>query len=359
MERFTAMVRSFLLVFAALCGVFLSLVSIESLWVHRLVSDLRAQVVGPDGQTPQKILKAGDVAPETTTLLAVGDIAACESREGLSDLMPATFDLLGASSAFLPSEAPANLTAELARNWPDAPIIAVGDTVYGRGTPIEYKHCFEPTWGALKDRILPAPGNHEYGTPGAFGYFDYFGAQAGEERRGWYAVRTAGWLILSLNSEVDASAGSEQSVWLDQQLNAADNACVMAFYHRPAHSLKRRGGNENAILLFDQLQKGGAAVVLNGHNHFYERTRALAADGTIDEARGTVAFTVGTGGKQNSELPMGPTTAAAAFDRIGMLKLDLQKGAYAWAYIDARTKAVLDQGEAACNPERDLEIATN
>lgn len=88
-----------------------------------------------------------------------------------------------------------------------APILALGDIVYSSGSPREFSNCFEPIWGELNSRTLPASGNHEYPTPSAFAYYDYWGTQAGPDRRGYYAVEYNDWLILSLNSEVKAGPG--------------------------------------------------------------------------------------------------------------------------------------------------------
>lgn len=192
----------------------LGLAAIEFQGTGYAVSTARAFLTEPTGPIPQAIIEAGTFSDGTTTLLAAGDIASCDARPGMAAKLPVTMDLLGFESALDPSTARANETVALAEKWPDAPILALGDTVYSRGRPVEFAHCFDPVWGSLKPRILPAPGNHEYRTPGAFGYYDYFGAQAGPDRPGWYAAKVPGWLILSLNSEVDASPGSVQSDWL-------------------------------------------------------------------------------------------------------------------------------------------------
>ena len=313
-------------------------------------SKVRAFAGVPNGTAPQAILDRGIAANGTTALLAAGDIVKCEERPGLKDLLPATAELLGLRSALDPTTASAMETAELAQTFPDIPILALGDTVYSRGSPAEFAHCFEPVWGNLKPRILPTPGNHEYRMPGAFGYYDYFGAQAGPDRKGWYALRAPGWLILSLNSEADAAPGSLQGEWLAGQLSGAEGACVLAFYHKPAHSLADRDKRENAVELFRQLQKGGAALVLNGHNHFYERTAPLDGQGRPVGEKGTVAFTVGTGGRTRDPLPFVAATRTATFGMTGLLKLALGKRHYEWSFISARTKRTLDQGSARCTP---------
>src|SRR5206468_9702249 len=94
-------------------------------------------------------------------LLAAGDIASC-----LSTGDEATAQLISANSGT---------------------VATLGDNVYERGSGAEFTTCFDPTWGAFKDRIRPAPGNHEYLTPGGQGYFDYFGAAAGKIGQGYYS----------------------------------------------------------------------------------------------------------------------------------------------------------------------------
>ena len=339
-----------------LVGVFLVLLAVATVESQRfgyVISEARAFVASPEGPGPQDIIEAGISVDGTTTILAAGDIADCDERPGLADKLPTMMDFLGFDSALDPATALANETADLASDWPDTPILALGDTVYSKGRPAEYAHCFEPVWGALKSRILPAPGNHEYRSPGAFGYYDYFGPQAGPDRRGWYAVRVPGWIILSLNSEVDASPGSPQSDWLRDRIGEAGDACILAFYHKPAHSLVERDDREHAVDLFRQLQRGGATLVLNGHNHFYERTMPLGPSGAPDAETGTVAFTVGTGGLTDDAAPKIETTEAAVFGRTGMLRLELRDGAYSWGYVDALSRDVLDEGTASCNPMRE------
>ena len=294
---------------------------IEGQLIVYAFSQTRAFFNPPSGPTPQKIASSLTASEETVVLLAAGDIAYCEAPPSLSKAIPATMNLFGEPTAFEHEKALANETLALAQLWPNAPVLAIGDTVYGRGTPIEYENCFEPTWGQLKPRLLPAPGNHEYGSTAAFGYFDYFGTQAGSDRKGWYALTLHNWLILSLNSEVDAGPGSNQGKWLSQRLRENPDKCVLAFFHRPAYSLKDRGGREHAIALFKQLQQAGTTLVINGHNHFYERTKPLNENGEPVPEGGTVAFTVGTGGRITDAKQQKSHTEAAVFEKTGLLKL--------------------------------------
>lgn len=329
-----------------------SVVAIEWQYLSYAASTLRqatGTVPAPEFRPASAVI---DPEAESLTLLAAGDIVDCPMRPGLAKLLPTTAHLIGLPTAFDLSDVAAAKTAALAESWPNAPILALGDLVYNSGTPAEFAECFDRIWTGLTPRTLPTPGNHEYVTPDAFAYYDYWGDRAGPDRRGYYAVETAGWLILSLNTEIEAGPGTDQSLWLQDQLDTAPDKCVLAFYHKPAHSLQRRGGSEMAVALFRQLQRSGATAVLNGHNHFYERTYPLDAAGRIDATTGTRSFIVGSGGRTSKVRPTIATTETAVFQTTGLLRLELGEGRYHWWYHDADTGTVLDTGTAACNPAR-------
>lgn len=334
-----------------------SVAAIERQYLSYAASTLR-QATGT-AQTTELPPPAAVIDPgtESLTLLAAGDIVDCPMRPGLTKVFPTTAHLLGLPTAFDLSDVSAAKTVELAETWPEAPILALGDLVYNSGTPAEFADCFDPIWSGLAGRTLPTPGNHEYATPDAFAYYDYWGDRAGPDRRGYYAFETADWLILSLNSEIEAGPGSDQSRWLQDRLDATPDKCVLAFYHKPAHSLQRRGDSENAVALFQQLQRNGATAVLNGHNHFYERTYPLDASGQPDLRTGTRSFIVGSGGRMSKVRQSVATTEAAVFRTTGLLRLELGAGRYQWWYHDAETDSVLDTGTAACNPARPALVA--
>lgn len=340
----------------------LAVAAIEAQWVGYAGSAIRR--IAPEGRAaplssgPAAVINdAYQTGTGTLTLLAVGDIVDCPARPGVAEKLPETADLLGLRSAFDLSDVAASQTARLAQTWPDAPVLALGDLVYRSGRAVEFSDCYNPVWGGLRDRTLPTPGNHEYKTPGAFGYYDYWQDRAGPDRRGYYATRADNWLILSLNSEVDAGPQSDQGRWLRQTLNTAPEDCVLAFYHKPAFSLQERGDREDAVLLFDQLQEAGATLVLNGHNHFYERTAPMGMYGETNYVNGTIAFTVGTGGKTSTAKPVLDTTAAAVFGSVGLLRLELSADRFRWWYHDATKDKIADTGEARCNPARQAIVA--
>lgn len=302
------------------------------------------------GKRPDVVMdNAATNAGGLTTILAVGDIVDCSEPKGMKRDLTALASWVGLDDPLDPSKVAAVQVVELAKNWPDAPILALGDIVYRRGTPREFTDCFDPIWGEISDRTLPAPGNHEYRTPAAYAYFDYWGQQAGPERRGYYAVQHNNWLILSLNTEIEADPASAQGKWLAETLAASSEQCILAYYHRPAHSSKTRSSDGNEGELFEQLALAGTDIILNGHSHFYERTHPLNSNGDVVSEGGTVSFVVGTGGRSPAgKMDLANFTAKAVFREQGLLRLDLHNDSYGWAFHSVNEAAVLDDGRREC-----------
>lgn len=248
-----------------------------------------------------------------------------------------------------PADSKAARVAELVRRS-DELVLALGDATYPVGAPREFTDCFQPTWGIFKGRIRPTPGNHEYMTPDAEGYFGYFGAAAGPARRGYYSFDHRGWHFISLDSNIDAAPGSAQYAWLQSDLAAsAATACTIAYWHYPVFSSGRHGNIARMGAVFDALQAAGVDIVLAGHDHHYERFAPQLADGTPDPVRGLRAFVVGTGGA--ALYPITEVRANSEFrdnGTHGLLRLTLEDGAYRWAFVSIDGGAVRDQGAARC-----------
>ena len=208
-------------------------------------------------------------------LVAAGDIASCSS---------------GGDEA----------TAALLDGLPGT-IATLGDHAYDSGTPQEFANCYGPSWGGHKSRTRPTLGNHDYGTSGATGYFDYFGADAGEPGKGYYSYELGAWHIVVLNSNCSevggCSGGTPQEQWLRKDLAAHPTACTLAYWHHPRFSSgEKYGTNEQMTPLWQVLYEHGADVILSGHEHSYERFAPQDATGTMDFERGIRQFVVGTGG---------------------------------------------------------------
>jgi hypothetical protein len=270
-------------------------------------------------------------APDAFTIVAAGDIAHCPN-------MPASASAAARTAALVTPQ--------------DDLVLPLGDLAYDSGTHAEFADCFDPTWGAFKDRLRPVPGNHEYRTPGAAGYFDYFGAQAGPDRRGYYSFDYGGWHFIALNSEVDVSVQSQQYQWLKADLaKSGQSLCTIAYWHRPAFSSGVQHGSTLEMRpFFDALHAAGVEVVLSGDEHFYERFAPQRADGTADPARGVRQFVAGAGGKDL--YPIGKPLPNSEFRfnaDWGVLRLTLGQGRYGWQFVPVGGGAPIDAGSATCH----------
>jgi acid phosphatase type 7 len=228
-------------------------------------------------------------------------------------------------------------------------VFTTGDNVYEKGTPAEFATCYEPTWGRHKARTRPSPGNHDYYTPGASGYFDYFGALAGPWGRGYYTYDHGTWRILSLNSNVPAGPGSDQATWVVRELQQSRASCTLAYWHHPVLSSGYEGDMPQMKYIWQLLFDNGVDVVLTGHSHNYERLALQDAQGNADPRRGIRQFVVGTGG--NDFTPLGrlsPNSEAINENAHGVLKLTLGPGTYAWEFLSVAGKSYRDSGTGAC-----------
>jgi hypothetical protein len=231
-------------------------------------------------------------------------------------------------------------------------VYTTGDNVYGAGTAEEFATCYHPTWGAFKDRTRPVPGNHDYDTPGATGYYDYFGEAAAEPAKGWYAYEAGTWRVYALNSECEPwrECSLEQKAWLSADLAANPHRCVLAYWHRPTRSSGPHGGSSRMTGAFEVLYNAGAEVVLTGHDHTYERFAPAKPDGTRDADRGLRQFVVGTGGAAlYAFVRTLALTEARDNSTHGVLRLDLRPGEYSWSFLPAGSGTFTDSGSEACH----------
>jgi hypothetical protein len=274
-------------------------------------------------------------APGTAVLIAAGDIAGCDDpgvRAG--------------------AEATARLIATVTSDVSDFTVAALGDIAYENGTPGEFATCYDPAWGRYKARTKPAPGNHEYGTPGAAGYFDYFGDAAGDRGKGYYSYDLGAWHVVSLNSncQTDSScaAGSPQEQWLRADLAAHPTQCTLAYMHHPRFSSGEHGSALEVQPLWQALADARADLVLAGHDHSYERFTLLDGAGRPDPLRGIREMVVGTGGRSlYPTFTPRPGSEVRLAGQYGVLRLELRPTGYDWRFFTV-TGAVLDSGSEPC-----------
>jgi len=234
-----------------------------------------------------------------------------------------------------------------------AAVLALGDLQYDEGAAAAFSPSYDPTWGRVKSITSPAAGNHEYGTPGAAGYFRYFGGAAGDPGRGYYSFDLGGWHLIALNSNCSqvggCEAGSPQERWLRRDLASSPAMCTLAFWHHPHFSSGLHGGSDAYEPFWNALFEADADVVLAGHDHDYERFAPQTPEGHADRARGVREFVVGTGGRSLRDFPGAEGNSEAHDDStFGILELTLGRSAYAWRFRPA-VGTFTDSGSSSCH----------
>ena len=278
----------------------------------------------------------------TIVLRAAGDIACAPSDPRFDDptrkrcAHRATADLLAGADA----------------------VIAVGDLQYERGTPAEYNGSYDPSWGKYRSITYPAAGDEEYGTPGAAGYFGYWGARAHQSNDGYYSFDLGAWHVAILNSVCDevggCGANSPQAQWLEDDLQASTSKCTLAALHMPVFASRKKVDaqvNTTYKPFFRLLDEHGAEIVLAGNSHFYERFAPQDVDGTATST-GVREFLVGTGGKSIGGLHDSvrlPTSQAASKQGAGVLELRLGASSYEWEFLPVPGNPFTDSGSTSCH----------
>lgn len=245
--------------------------------------------------------------------------------------------------------------ADLVDTLPGA-VLGLGDFSQQEGTIDQFENCFDPVMGRHTDRIEPVPGNHEYRTPNAAGYFEYFGEAVGDPDKGYY-VRTKGnWQVLYLNSVCWRVGGCEMSApqqqWLRETLdNAPDGLCRIAIMHHPRWSSWGPYASQAGLdPIYSLLHEAGTDLILTGHAHHYERLVRLDPEGNADPT-GFRQITIGTGGTA----PRFPTpddvltdiSATLITGQWGVLDLDLYDSSYDWRFVTVDGD-VMDSGTDTC-----------
>lgn len=247
-----------------------------------------------------------------------------------------------------PDLATAELTARLLDGI-DGTVFTAGDNTQHLGTAQEFRDCYGPTWGRHRARTRPSPGNHDYGTPNAAPYFDYFGAAAGSPGEGYYSYELGGWHVVALNSNLSMERGSAQASWLRRDLEANTSLCTAAYWHHPLRSSATNGGTGAVRHAWELLHEFGAEIVMNGHDHLFERFAPQDPGGRHDPHRGIRQFTVGTGGYPLYPIAKIQPNSEVRGHSHGVLRLTLRPDGYDWTFVPVPGGQFSDSGSGACH----------
>jgi hypothetical protein len=274
--------------------------------------------------------------PSDPVLLTAGDIASC---------------------SWSSDEATATLVDGLAGT-----VLTLGDNAYPNGTATDFSSCYGPTWGRFKSRTRPTPGNHDYNTAGAKGYFDYWNGvgnqagPAGDRSLGYYSFDLGTWHVVVLNSECEESsglwlkggcaAGSAQEAWLEADLAAAPTNNIIVAWHKPRYSSSLEHGASAHMQGFWQIAyDAGVDLVLAGHSHNYERFAQMNASGAVDTTFGMREIVVGTGGASAHGFSTPPSTSQVRNSgTAGVLQLTLHPTSFDWRFVPVAGKTFTDTG---------------
>jgi PKD repeat protein len=279
---------------------------------------------GPASPTEVKGPILASVAPPgSVTFVGAGDISLCSHHNDTS-------------------------TAKLLDTIPGT-VFVTGDNVGAPGDSTTYANCYNPTWGRQKARTFPVPGDGEYATAGAPGYYGYFGAAAGDPTKGYYSYNLGAWHIIALNSATSTAAGSAQEQWLKTDLAANPSQCTLAYWHLAAFYSGTSTVRSSVLPLWSDLYAAHADVVLNAHTRNYERFAPQTPAAVLDTVQGLREFIVGTGGLGTwSFYTIAPNSLVRA-QVYGVLKFTLSPGSYSWKFIPIAGTQFSDSGSAACH----------
>lgn len=226
-------------------------------------------------------------------------------------------------------------------------VLLAGDIAYPNGSAENFRDCFNPSWGQFRSRWHPVPGNHEYESVGAAPYFSYFGNAAGPAGLGYYSFQAGDWLILMLNSNVPATRGSPQWEFARGELERQVTPCTMAVWHHPLFSSGPNGPTVTMRDMWALLEANDVEVVLNGHDHLYERFARQTSDGRPDPVNGIRQFTAGTGGAELYSFVRMAANSEERSSRPGVMRFTLRPAQVDWEFLGI-DGSVGDRGLDTC-----------
>ena len=297
------------------------------------------EITPPPADAPAELL----ALTGASVLIGAGDIAVCGT----------TYDEQTARLVDSVSRADSAAKVE------DA-VFTLGDHVYPNGAKTNWERCWTTSWGDTSKRIMkylrPTIGNHD--LDGGFGeaYYEIFGKNAGEKGKGYYAFDLGEWKMIALNSEIvtnpafSPEARRDQEAWLKKELEGNTKKCTIAYFHRPRFSSGGHSGDLRMTSIWNLLYENNVDLVLNGHEHHYERFAPQTPAGLRDTVRGIAEIIVGTGGADLTGIrnPVQPNSLVRIQGHYGVLKITLGAGEYQHAFLDVNGR-IWDRAAGKCH----------
>jgi chitodextrinase len=283
----------------------------------------------------------GNPSSSDPVIAAAGDIA-CDPNDGRWN-----------GGAGIPGACRQLATSNILFGSNLAAVLPLGDDQYEDATQWKFMQSYDASWGRLFSLTKPVPGNHEYLTPGAAGYYGYFGSRAGDPTKGYYSFDVGTWHIIALNSECanigGCGSGSPEETWLRNDLALHSNACTLAYWHRPRFTSGFHGNDDTFATFWFDLYNARVDIVLNGHDHDYERF-APQDDHANPVADGIREFIVGTGGQEHEPfVSQAANSQVFNADTFGIMKLTLHPTSYDWQFVPEAGGTFTDSGTGSCH----------
>jgi acid phosphatase type 7 len=297
------------------------------------------EVTPPPADAPADIVALSGAS----VLIGAGDIAVCGTLNDEN------------TAAIVDSISRADSVAKV-----ENAIFTVGDHVYPNGARANWDRCWKSSWGDTTKRIMrwlrPSIGNHDLDNGFGEAYYQIFGDKAGAKGLGYYAYDLGEWKIISLNSEIVTNPAfppetrRAQEEWLKKELAGNTKKCALAYFHRPRFSSGGHAGDLRMTGVWNILFEHNVDVVINGHEHHYERFEPQTPAGLRDTLKGIVQYIVGTGGASLTGIrkPVQPNSARTIEGHYGVLKLTLGAGEYQSAFLDTVGR-VWDRSAGKCH----------
>jgi len=245
-------------------------------------------------------------------------------------------------------------TANLIAARPDARVFTAGDNAYPDGSSTDFTNKYEPAWGPFKNRTSPSPGNHDYNTSSggvvASGYKNYFGSVAGlrSVNPTYYAYTLGAWRVYALDSNISMAIGSPQYNFVQNDLANNGALCELAYWHHPIASSGQHGNNAVARPIFALFDAQGGDLVLNGHDHNYERFTKINSSGQVSTS-GVVEIIVGTGGANLRGLGfVQPGSEVRNSTTHGIVDINLSSTGYSGQFVPVAGKTFKDTFGGTC-----------